>query len=81
MSTHSTMLEKKCLTCDSHKVQYHMKNPFIDDFADECPKCEPGEALNTLNSWARSAAREEQARDYASDQESKSCKYDNSEEE
>ena len=40
-----------------------MKNPFIDDFADECSVCDPGYARDVLNSWSRSAAREEEARD------------------
>ena len=63
MSTHSSTLDKACSKCANQLTRYHMKNPFIDDFADECSKCEPGEAMGFLNYWSRSAAREEEARD------------------
>lgn len=66
MGTHYKTLDEKCPKCDSNMIMVHMKNPFIDDFSDECPKCSPGEAFNRLSSWARSAAKAEQdvERDY-----------------
>lgn len=81
MGTHTTTLKETCKKCETPLTRYHMKNPFIDDFSDECSKCEPGEAMGFLNSWSRSAAKAEQDHDYESDQESKSSRYDNSEEE
>ena len=40
-------------------IAVHMKNPFIDDFMDECPKCQPGEALSWLRTESRLAAKAE----------------------
>jgi len=59
MGTYSKILDVKCNKCDSLIVEYHKKSPWTDDFASECPKCEPGEALERLISWERRAAREE----------------------
>jgi deoxyadenosine/deoxycytidine kinase len=60
MSTSTRTLEKTCKACGTHLIEVHMKNPFIDDFMDECPKCDPGFALSFLNSSAHSAAKSEQ---------------------
>ena len=66
MSWHKTELEKKCKKCNTNLIRYSLKSPFLDDFLDGCPKCEPGEAEASLISWNRSAARAEEAmeRDY-----------------
>lgn len=59
MGTHTRTLERKC-SCGTNLIEVHMKNPFIDDFSDECPKCEPGAAFQRLTAWATSAAKAEQ---------------------
>lgn len=53
-------LEIKCSKCGEFKTRVTMKNPFIDDYLDECPKCdECGDALQRLNAMARSEAKRE----------------------
>lgn len=64
MGTHSKVLEVKC-KCGEYMVEYHKKSPWIDDFASECPVCEPGEAMDRLRSWERRAAREDDSDDVA----------------
>ena len=59
MSTHTKILESKCTRCGTHLIEVSMKNPFIDDFETECPKCDPGYAREVLNRRATSAAKEE----------------------
>lgn len=56
MSTHTRKLDKLC-KCGTQMIEVHMKNPFIDDFSEECPECEPGIAFQRLTSWAISAAK------------------------
>ena len=59
MGTHSHETSAKCKKCNSFLVEYHKKSPWIDDFDRECPKCEPGEAMERLRSWERRAAHED----------------------
>lgn len=40
-----------------------LKDPFIDDFAYECPICEPGRASAWLKQSSRQAARAEEELD------------------
>ena len=63
MGISSKTTTESCKKCARKLTRFYMKNPFIDDFADECSVCEPGYARDVLNSWSRSAAREEEARD------------------
>jgi hypothetical protein len=58
MGTTSKAIEDKRRKCNSSMVEYHTKNPWIDDFESECPACEPGEAVSRLRSRERRAARE-----------------------
>lgn len=60
MGTHRKTLEEKCRQCGENKIEFSMKNPFIDDFASECPRCNPGSAIDSLHNWSRLAAREEE---------------------
>jgi len=59
MATHIKKLDEKCQSCGTNLIEVSMKNPYIDDYATECPKCDPGSALARLNASARSKAREE----------------------
>jgi hypothetical protein len=54
-----TILPERCETpgCHTQLIRVSMKNPYIDDYQDECPACEPGSALKALNSSARAQAR------------------------
>jgi hypothetical protein len=60
MGTSFKTIESRCKKCETSLVRYFLKSTFIDDFADECPKCAPGEAIDRLRSWDRSAAREDE---------------------
>lgn len=60
MSIHRLTLDKLC-NCGTNMVVVHLKSPFIDDFENECPKCQPGFALSILKSSERAAAKAELA--------------------
>jgi hypothetical protein len=63
MGKHVTILQDKlCSICSAIIQRIHLKNPFIDDFEDECSNTEcsdHGSALKRLNTSARAIARRE----------------------
>lgn len=59
MGTRKEVTTDKCKICASFIVEIYMKNPFIDDFETECPKCHPGQAMNLLSARSNAAAKEE----------------------
>jgi uncharacterized Zn finger protein (UPF0148 family) len=63
MGVHKRQLDEKCKACGRPLVEYHMKNPYLDDFAKECPSCEAGEAMQMLERSARADAAREHADD------------------
>jgi aerobic-type carbon monoxide dehydrogenase small subunit (CoxS/CutS family) len=59
MSVTSRKILRACKDCGGYLTEFHMKNPFIDDTAEECSHCEPGEALAKLQYIARTVAKED----------------------
>lgn len=66
MGIHVKTLDTPCRECKQLLIETSMKSPHIDDFITTCDNehCDDyRNAMSTLNSWASSNAREEEARD------------------
>ena len=59
MGFHRKKLEEKCNKCNTNLELVHLKNPFIDDFLEECPEC-GGDAERVLMANTRRQARREE---------------------
>lgn len=63
MSLQTNPIETPCPLCGHPQVRLHMKNPYIDDYADECvnPKCDNHmTARAILTARAKSEARRDE---------------------
>lgn len=61
------MIGMRCKLCGATMVQYHMKNPFIDDVENECSNAHctnHGGAVDRLQSLSNSVARAEERREH-----------------
>ena len=67
MGTTRQLIDQTCPKCGSRKQRVHTKNPFLDDFQDECSNTacpDHGWAEEYLRAMARNIARSEEAADH-----------------
>lgn len=72
MGVHRRLIDKKCTACGAQMESVSVKNPFVDDFADDCTNADCRlfhEGYRGIMSAARSIANEEARRDADFDQE------------